>query len=59
MVVSLFVPLAAAPLEFVAKCGSIVVSVCVEPEALEGVVVDAVWLSGKGVLNGVGPTMDR
>ena len=43
----------------VAKCGSIVVSTGVEPEVLEGVVVDAVWFSVKGVLNGVGPTIGR
>ena len=57
LIASLFVPLAALALAFVAKCGSIVVS-WVEPEVLEGVVVEAVWFS-VNVPNGVGPTMDR
>ena len=53
-----FVPLAALPLAFVvAKFGSIVFS-WVEPEVLEGVVVEAVWFS-VNVPNGVGPMMDR
>jgi len=61
LTVSVFVPvpLAALLLALVAKCGSIVGSAWVEPEALEGVVVDAVWFSVKGVLNGVGPMIDR
>lgn len=57
LIASLFVPLAALALAFVAKWGSIVFS-WVETEVLEGVVAEAVWFS-VNVPNGVGPTMDR
>ena len=51
-------PLVLLALAVVARCGSIA-SVGADPDPLEGVVADAVWLSPNALLKGVGATMDR